>query len=445
MVENSLARPDITITLDADGVIRGAQSSGNLSSEPLDGWVGRPWGETIDPKVGETVAQVIGELRDRGSSSFLNVLQRFPSGLEVPMEYTTFSLGEKAGFIAIGKNLQVISDLKSRLVQAQKERERDYWKIREIETRYRMLFDSATEAAVLVHGSDLRIVESNKAAMQDLALTPGSEFLPGLQPHDRKSLNAMLDKVRESGRAPSIALHLPPGNTLYSLRASLMNSESGLHYLFQLAPIGLPAESEAAEPGSPISIEELIGRLPDGIAIVDRDGLVRYANATLMDMIHVGAETAIVGQPMKRWLSEPGTDMSMVASLVQKHEVVRRMSSVLHGELGLTTQIEISAAGNRAGKPDYICLVIRDATNRQTPAADAAMQPGGDVPDLAGHLSLEQLVRASTEMIERRTIVAVLEQCDDNRTLAAKRLGLSRQSLHAKLKKYNLERRLPAT
>jgi DNA-binding NtrC family response regulator len=40
---------------------------------------------------------------------------------------------------------------------------------------------------------------------------------------------------------------------------------------------------------------------------------------------------------------------------------------------------------------------------------------------------------------EKRLIVRALKECDGNRTLAAKKLGMSRRTLHRKLHLYHLE------
>ena len=53
--------------------------------------------------------------------------------------------------------------------------------------------------------------------------------------------------------------------------------------------------------------------------------------------------------------------------------------------------------------------------------------------------TLEQIVKMTTETIERKAIARALERFRGNRTVAARHLGLSRQSLHAKLNKYKLE------
>ena len=144
----------------------------------------------------------------KGESSCFTVAQRLPSGRELMLEYTTVKLGRRAGFVAIGKSVEAISDLKSRLAFVQKEREQDYWKLREIETRYRALLDASSEAVALVRVGNLRVVEANAAAAKSLGLVPGAEFLRDYR-RDRVSLDALLETARMRGRAPSIVLHLP--------------------------------------------------------------------------------------------------------------------------------------------------------------------------------------------------------------------------------------------
>lgn len=437
MSEQPLARPDITLTLDRDGVIRSAVPSEALSGERVDAWRGRPWAETLDPALSREVLQIAQDGWSGGASCF-QIKQRFPSGRELLMEYTTVSLGEGAGFVAVGRNLQAIADLQSRLMAAQQAQERDYWKIREIETRYRMLLDASSDAVALVRVNDLRVVEANQAASKHLRLFPNAEFCPAMGDRDRRALNAMLDRVREQGRAPGIALHLLGSRAQWSLRASLVNDKGGAFFLFHMAP--MIGGQLRAQTDDPFSIQDLLMRLPDGFLIVDREGVVRLANHTFLDLAQIGAENAIIGQKAQRWLSRPGADMSVILNLVRTHGFVRRLSTTLEGELGSSADVEVSAVGNQEDQPDFIGLLARDVTMRwsaaETKGAERAVEEiAAAWPD---NLSLEQIVRATTEAIERKTIASALARFHGNRTAAAKHLGLSRQSLHAKLNKYDL-------
>ena len=60
------------------------------------------------------------------------------------------------------------------------------------------------------------------------------------------------------------------------------------------------------------------------------------------------------------------------------------------------------------------------------------------LPELVGRVSLTELVRETTDVIERLCIEAALELTRDNRASAAEMLGLSRQSLYVKLRRYGL-------
>ena len=58
--------------------------------------------------------------------------------------------------------------------------------------------------------------------------------------------------------------------------------------------------------------------------------------------------------------------------------------------------------------------------------------------ELIGRVSLKEMVRESTDMIEKLCIEAALDLTGDNRASAAEMLGLSRQSLYVKLRRYGM-------
>ncbi len=72
------------------------------------------------------------------------------------------------------------------------------------------------------------------------------------------------------------------------------------------------------------------------------------------------------------------------------------------------------------------------APDRQLPRSVEQMT------ELVGRVPLKDLVRETTDVIERLCIEAALELTGDNRASAAEILGLSRQSLYVKLRRYGL-------
>ena len=245
MIDTRVALPDVTLILDADGVIQQATSSSGMAEEGLDIWRGRRLADTIGASTGPEARDLIDSASRSGGSNYVQIMQRFPSGRDVAMEYTTVPRGKKLGYVAIGKNIQSVSELQSRLVSAQQAREQDYWKLRDVETRYRLLFDSSAEAVLLLRLPDLRIVEANLAAGALFGLAVGAAFAPDLPERDRAAFDTVIARVRENGRAPGIVIHHGAARAPLRLRASAMNSESGAFVLLQAASLAAPAETAA--------------------------------------------------------------------------------------------------------------------------------------------------------------------------------------------------------
>jgi DNA-binding NtrC family response regulator len=56
--------------------------------------------------------------------------------------------------------------------------------------------------------------------------------------------------------------------------------------------------------------------------------------------------------------------------------------------------------------------------------------------ELVGRVPLKELVRDATDLIEKLCIEAALQLTQDNRASAAEVLGVSRQNLYVKLRRY---------
>jgi transcriptional regulator PpsR len=425
--------------LDMDGVIRDVTLSNDVSDEALEEWRGRPWFETVADIGGGKVMRMVEDARESGVSAFRQVNQRFPSGLELPMEYTTVRLGGKAGLIAIGRNLKAVAELQSRLVAAQQAMEQDYWKLREVETRYRMLFDASNEAVLVLSADQLRIIEANPAAIRALGLARGRELLPELSSEDRGPFQGLLVRVRQNGRAPGILLHLGPGRQAWIVRATLMTSEPGPVFMIQLAPTG-GNQIEERRPEL-TALDEFVDRLPDAFAVIDRDGVIRRVNRAFLDLVQVGAEGAVLGERLGRWLSRPGADVTVLLANLHRHGSVRMFATGVQGELGGETDVEISAVGSPAARPAYIALLIRDVGRGLTShdSAVSLQSALAAVVEQTGKTSLRMLVRDTVGLVERHYIGAALQLAEGNRTAAADILGLSRQGFYKKLAQYEME------
>jgi transcriptional regulator PpsR len=172
---------------------------------------------------------------------------------------------------------------------------------------------------------------------------------------------------------------------------------------------------------------------------------LKRVNRTFAELVEIGSKDAAIGARLSRWLSRPGADLGVLISNVQRHGVVKLLSTAVQGELGTETEIEISASGFEAGDQKLIALVMRNVARRLSPSpdADALRAALGNMNETVGKSPLRKLVKSTVEVVEQHYVRAALQLANGNRTSAAEILGLSRQSLYAKLERYNLEEKEP--
>jgi transcriptional regulator PpsR len=126
---------------------------------------------------------------------------------------------------------------------------------------------------------------------------------------------------------------------------------------------------------------------------------------------------------------------------LRQHVTVRLFATMLRGEYGSTTEVEISAAAVHSGERPYFGFFIRDVgrrLSREQPISPEQTRWLDQLTDRVGRVPLKELVRESTDTIERLCIEAALKLTGDNRASAAELLGLSRQSLYVKIDRYGI-------
>jgi transcriptional regulator PpsR len=210
-------------------------------------------------------------------------------------------------------------------------------------------------------------------------------------------------------------------------------------FMLQLAPAA--GNQQPAFNPEQTALDEFVDRLPDAFVVIDRDGIVRRANRAFLDLVQIGAEGAVLGERISRWLSRPGADLSVLLANLNRHGAVRLFATGLQGELGGHTEVEISAVGNPPGRHAYIALMMRDVSRRLVPNEETASVQAAlaAVIDQTGKTSLRVLVRDAIGLVERHYIDAALHLSEGNRTAAAELLGLSRQGFYKKLAQYEME------
>ena len=131
----------------------------------------------------------------------------------------------------------------------------------------------------------------------------------------------------------------------------------------------------------------------------------------------------------------------MLIANLRQHGSVRLFATTLRGEYGATVEIEVSAVSMPNGEQPCFGFTIRNVGRRLPPNRALGRELPRSVEqltELVGRVPLKDLVRETTDVIERLCIEAALELTGDNRASAAEILGLSRQSLYVKLRRYGL-------
>ena len=186
---------------------------------------------------------------------------------------------------------------------------------------------------------------------------------------------------------------------------------------------------------------ELLRRAPDAVILTDLEGRIQAANQTFLELAELANEEQAVGRSIDRWLGRTGVDLNVLLSNLRQREVVKLFATTLRGEYGGTADVEISATLYAQDDGASIGFFIRDIGRRI--GAESAMsvrlpKTVEQITQQVGRVPLKDLVRQSTDLVEKLCIEAALELTGDNRASAAELLGVSRQGLYAKLHRYKL-------
>jgi transcriptional regulator PpsR len=202
--------------------------------------------------------------------------------------------------------------------------------------------------------------------------------------------------------------------------------------------------SDELEPSSDTLTENLNGLYQEGsdaIVFSDRDGVITAANEAFLNLVDAAHVTLVRGKPLAEFLSRGTVDTKVLIDNAARTGQMSMYATKVVTEYGGETAVEVSATYlNDRAKPALV-FVIRDASR-----AEALRRPGIGVNDdsmknvmeLVGSATLKDIVSETTDVVEKMCIETAVELTRNNRVAAAEMLGLSRQSLYVKLRKYGL-------
>ncbi|MGF1659100.1 MAG: transcriptional regulator PpsR [Rubrimonas sp.] len=441
-----VAACDVALVLDPEGVIVDLAHNGvELSREGLSDWVGRPWRTLVGPDSVAKVDEMLAGAAGGPALTRRQINMITPNGAELPVSFATTPLAE-GRLLALGREMRSLAALQSRLVEAQHGVEREYARLRDAEMRYRLLFQMTPEPLMIVDAATRRIAEANPAAERILApqgkRLVGRVFPVGVDSADLLELERLVARARATGRAEGVSARMPDGSQA-EISAALFRQDASA---FLLVRVGAGARGGAQADHEARAAAAILGAAPEGYVATDAGGVIRHANLAFLNLAQLATEEQALGESLERFLGRPGVDLAVLMSTLRESGSVRLFSTSLRGDFGSMVEVEICAAraagaGEDAGEGpgDLFGFLIRNVDRRGAARPEIAMPRSFDqLTELVGRVPLKDLVRETTDVIERLCIEAALELTGDNRASAAEMLGLSRQSLYVKLRRYGL-------
>lgn len=429
---------DITLVLDDTGTILDTAYDPDLFP-CIDNLTGQNWIDTVTIESRPKVMEMLAAAR-RGEVQHWRQVNHIAEESDVPIRYVVISVNGGEHRIAFGRDLREAAHLQQRLLQVQQSLERDYLSLRQLESRYRMLFDASSEPVVIVDAAGQRVREANPAAHEVFGARIGAlvgKKLPSLfDRNSRDDVMSLIGAAQASDSASAVEVVIAKGSKPATLSATAFTQDRARYFLLRCSENGEGAPERDSD-----ALPAFVDAMPDAFVLADKDMLLVNANPAFIELVQLGSVEQARGKHMSQWIGRPGIDLELIEGQIDQHGAARNVSTVLRADdEDAGEQVELSAVMTGTEEPLY-GFVIRPIGRRLRD-----LPPGGnDMPrsveqltDLVGRMSLKDIVRESTDLIERLCIEAALSYTSDNRASAAEILGLSRQSLYSKLHRHGL-------
>lgn len=440
---------DLAIVLDTSGVVHSVVTNPlNPTLGQLDHWKDRDIRDFISIESLPKIEAQLTAYRNghKAKADAIEVNHSGDANWEFPIRYTVHKTSRDDIILMLGRDLRPIAELQHRLVKAQLALEKDYESHRDYETRYRVIMEAARDALVLVDVASGRIVDVNALGAQVLgagaeALT-GAAFTQEFEGRRRGEFIEGLVAVAgdEASRVMSVTTRRTQAEVV--LHPLVFRAAGDRTLLCRIETAGT-TETVAAELTQVLSVLYRDGA--DAIVFTDATGIIRSANDAFLSLCDAGQMADVRGKSLSEYLSRGSVDLKVLIDNATLNKKMRLYSTRLEGAFGSQLSVEMSATYLKTAGMAGFAFVLRDISRIEVVREPANAPPATmsddamrNVMDLVGSSPLKDIVSATTDVVEKMCIETAVELTDNNRVAAAEMLGLSRQSLYVKLRKYGL-------
>lgn len=425
---------DIAVVVDEGGVVRNVAVGEAGLSASADSWLGRPWVDTASGDTRRKIEDLLTEVRHSGRSRRREVNHPSEAGLDIPVAWAAVRLGVTGPVLAVGRDLRAVAAIQQRFLESQQELERDYWKRRQTEARYRLLFQVATDAVMVLDADTHRIIEANRAAGRMFGhpadQLAGLAAYQTIDPASRPALEQLLVNARATGRAGEIRLRLSEGGRPVEVSATPFRADHNLLLLVRARATGAT--------DTQVMLAEVVERAPEAVIVTDVSGRVLAANAAFIGLTQ---QPSVDGQPLDSLLGDSEGRLRTLIADARRHGIAARTVVPREGDAA----IEASAMLLPEGDQERIGFTLRPSV----PRLPASLSPAAALAEAIEHLAtqvgqagLPQLMRRATALAERHLIESALQAQGRDHDKVAGLLGLTRDNLELRMRRLGL---LPGT
>ncbi|PWJ21711.1 transcriptional regulator PpsR [Jannaschia seohaensis] len=405
----------------------------------IDHWEGRPITDFLSAdSTAKVTRQIAATIRGEERPTAIEVNHVDGAAWDFPVRYTTHLTGRDGRVLMLGRDLRPLAELQQRLVRAQIAIEKDYEQQRIYETRYRVLLEATREAVVLVEAASGRMLDVSDAAARllgsDRGTLTGGAFTQEFTGRRRSEFMDALSRASGEERGHVVA-SLRDGREV-TLRPVLFRNAGDRVLLCRIERANTPAQAED------VALEALFDGAREAIVLTDGEGRIQRANDSFLTMMEIDSLTELRGRTLSELLVRGGVDLKVLHDGGQAMPLATRLVT----RFGSHLPVEVTCAGPIGAGHGY---VFRESSRSAALDGEAAPSDGlnglgadaSRVQMLVGSAPLRDIVASMTDVIEKQCIETAIELTDNNRVAAAEMLGLSRQSLYVKLRKYGLLQR----
>jgi transcriptional regulator PpsR len=436
------ASADISLTLNRDGVIQSiAFGNPDLRSPSLESWVGKNWLDVVTSESRPKIQALLQDANETSLSRFRQINVPSPGSADLPLLCATLKVGSTGQIIALARDLREISLLQQRLVDAQQAIERDYTRLRQLETRYRVLFEMASEAVIVLDANTFKVIEANPRAADLLGDSvkklSGRLLMDYLTKGDRIQVQSLLSKVAYTSTVAELNTSILSGQEVYLSAAPFRNENQSL-ILVTLKRSGELVDRHDSNAQS--LVIQALENAPDGFIVTNSAGKILTANQAFLRLIMSDKLEQVLNEPLDRWLERSSVDLRVMLSNLHEKGSIKLFATSIRDSFGTLHPVEISAV---SVPYPHACLgfTIREVGSRirsKIQPEESITRSSEELTQLVGRLPLKEIINETTDLIEQLCIKAALDLTRGNRVSASEMLGLSRQSLYIKLRKYDL-------